>query len=75
MEAFAAKNIKGDIVQLYMTKPASVPFPLTCIPVQVTEGWIPLGEMKEGGVVWTGQNPHGFPVGTKFYAEPPKEPK
>lgn len=36
-EAYAAKNIKGDIVQLYMTKPASVPFPLTCVPVAVIE--------------------------------------
>jgi len=37
MKAFAAKNIKGDIVQLYMTKPSSVPFPLTCVTVTVSE--------------------------------------
>ena len=28
----------------------------------------PVGEMKENGVTWFKQNPHAYPVGTKFYA-------
>lgn len=28
----------------------------------------PIGEMKENGVTWFKQNPHAYPVGTKFYA-------
>ena len=30
-----------------------------------------IGEMKENGVTWYKQNPHAYPVGTKFYATPP----
>lgn len=26
-----------------------------------------IGEVKEGGVVWANQNPHAYPIGTKFY--------
>ncbi len=29
---------------------------------------------QEQGVVWAGPNPHAWPVGTKFYACPPKAP-
>lgn len=28
-----------------------------------------LGEMRENGVVWFDQNPHAYPLGTKFYAD------
>lgn len=31
----------------------------------------PIGEMREGGVVWYGPNPHAFPIGTNFYAAIP----
>ena len=27
-----------------------------------------IGEVRENGVVWFDQNPHAYPVGTKFYA-------
>ena len=30
----------------------------------------PIGEMKENGVTWFKQNPHAYPVGTKFYTSP-----
>ena len=30
----------------------------------------PIGEMKENGVTWFKQNPHAYPVGTKFYTTP-----
>ena len=29
-----------------------------------------IGEMKENGVTWFKQNPHAYPVGTKFYTTP-----
>ena len=28
-----------------------------------------LGETRDNGVVWFDQNPHAFPVGSKFYVE------
>jgi hypothetical protein len=39
-----------------------------------------IGEVRGNGVQWFDQNPHAYPVGTKFYAAPipatePKEPK
>lgn len=30
-----------------------------------------IGEVKENGVTWYKQNPHAYPIGTKFYAQPP----
>ena len=30
-----------------------------------------IGEMKENGVTWYKQNPHAYPVGTKFYITQP----
>lgn len=29
-----------------------------------------IGEVKESGVVWANQNPHAYPIGTKFYTAP-----
>ena len=34
-------------------------------PLVVTDE---IGEVRENGVVWFDQNPHAYPVGTKFYA-------
>lgn len=33
----------------------------------------PIGETRENGAVWFGQNPHAFPVGTLFYATSPTQ--
>lgn len=29
----------------------------------------PIGKVTESGVVWANQNPHAFPIGTKFYTK------
>lgn len=34
---------------------------------------VAIGEMNEGGVYWHNQNPHAYPIGTKFYAAPSRE--
>lgn len=31
-----------------------------------------IGTMQEGGVYWSGRNPHCWPVGTKVYVQPPE---
>lgn len=35
----------------------------------------PFGEVTKYGVVWANQNPHAYPIGTKFYAELPLPPE
>lgn len=36
---------------------------------------VAIGEVKESGVVWANQNPHAYPIGTKFYAALPEADK
>lgn len=33
-------------------------------------GEVCIGEVRENGVVWFGQNPHAHPIGTRFYTSP-----
>ncbi|MDR5797206.1 hypothetical protein QCE49_27805 [Caballeronia sp. LZ008] len=56
-----------DIDRWISCGPATPPAPSVADASMSAE---PIGEVRENGVTWFKQNPHAFPEGTKFYAEP-----
>jgi hypothetical protein len=82
-DADAIEKAWKELVRFYVAhraaQPSQQPTPDPDCPLCGGEGTAPvwlkrrdaIGEMREGGVVWFGPNPHAHPVGTQFFAAPP----
>lgn len=95
MEAFAIKSLDGSVIGVGLDEAkawaaARIPSLLIgtyiaegyrCVPVQITEGWIPVGIIKDemskddGAAIHYADLSVHLPVGTKLYAELPPPPK